>query len=229
MKTLIIASFASIALIIGSTVKAQMPKPITLGVKAGVALSTTSVDEYDITGGLATGVVVDFNFSRNLFIRSGLDFMMKGGKLELETAREVGTVIETTSKYSRVHLNYLQLPVMIGYRTPVSPGVNLYAAGGLYAAYGIYASGKYQYTSNILNQTEVNDKYDNFKDLKLKKFDFGVVGSIGVEYGPYSVNVGYEYGFINANKTDYLTQPANFTNGDSWHNMNATCTLGYRF
>lgn len=211
-----------------SVADAQDRCPVSVGIKSGVALSTTSVDEYDMMVGFDGGAVVDYNFSRNLFVRTGLDFVMKGAKLDLYTGRMVGTVAEYSNKYSRVHTNYLQLPLMVGYRTPVSAGVFVYASAGFYGSYGVFGSGKYRYTTNVLPDRDENVDYDSFDDLRLKKFDWGIIGSIGVEYGRYSINVGYEYGFLNLNKTNGLTVPANFTNGDSWHTMNATCTLGYR-
>lgn len=229
MKKIFSVSLLVIGFLLNSVAEAQVPRPITLGAKAGVALSTTSVDEYDMTVGFDVGAVVDFNFSRNLFVRTGLDFVMKGAKLDLYTGKMVGTVAEYNNKYTRVHLNYLQLPLMVGYRTPVSPGVFVYASGGVYGSYGIWASGKYRYSTNLIEEKNENIDYDSFDDLQLKKFDFGLVGAIGVEYDRYSVNIGYEYGLLNLNKTTNATQPSNFTNGDSWHNMNATCTLGYRF
>ena len=227
MKKLVITLLALMSLVIESN--GQTLKPISLGVKAGITLATSSIDQYEMGFGLASGIIVDYNISRNLFVRSGLDFMMKGGKLDVYNEQSSGANnIVWNNRYSRIHLNYLQIPVMIGYRTAVADQVNLFATGGLYAAYGVFGSGKYRYTTNMPGKENEDSKYDSFSDLRLKKFDFGLVGSFGVEYGSSFISVGYEYGLINANKT-HFDNSTGYTNGDSWHNMNATCTLGFMF
>lgn len=229
MKKLIISSLALMSLFIGSGIQAQ--KPISIGVKAGVTLATSSVDDYEMSVGLASGIVVDYNLSSNLFVRSGLDFMMKGGKIDIYNEQNAtgSKDILWNNKYNKTHLNYLQIPLMIGYRTAMTNQVNLFVTGGLYGAYGISGSGKYRFTTNVPGEKNESIDYDNFDDLKIKKFEFGLVGSFGVEYESYFISVGYEYGLTNSNKTHFGSNQTPYTNGDSWHNMNATCTLGYKF
>lgn len=229
MKKIVITLITLVGLAIQTN--GQTLKPISVGVKAGVTLATSSIDQYEMAFGLASGIIVDYNFSKNLFVRSGLDFMMKGGKLDTynEQTGTANSSVLWNDRYSRIHLNYLQIPLMIGYRTSVTDQVNLFATGGVYGAYGVFGSGKYRLTTNIPGGKNESTSYDSFSDLELKKFDFGLVGSFGVEYGPSFISIGYEYGLINANKTRFGSSSTGFTNGDSWHNMNATCTLGYMF
>lgn len=230
MKKIILAMLLCGGIFLNSN--AQVTQPLSLGVKAGGALSTSSVDDYTMRGGLAVGIVVDYNFTKNLFLRSGFDFMMKGGKYDQHFDILTNGVAENGRKTVSVHLNYIQLPVMIGYRSDIGNGVSIYGSGGLYGALAVYGKGRYNYYTNL--NTKESQEYDSLEDLNFKKFDFGLVAAIGVEYQRYSVNIGYEYGLINLNSTkdsyNYLTNRAYpITNGASWHNMNATCTFGYKF
>lgn len=233
--------FASLFIFSG---KIQAQVPFTFGVKAGVSLSTSSIDDYDMLVGLSSGVVMDYNFSKNIFIRTGLDFTMKGAKYDsfTETMGNDGLVRYIYDQ--RAVLNYLQIPIMLGYRHRVAHDTHIYISGGTYFAHGVYGKGEYTLKTIKVegnNQTGdiVKEKFDDFDDMYLKNFDWGVVGAIGAEYGKYSINIGYEYGFTNLGKTvpvvsNYASLPRSTTTfiskeKQSWHNMNATCTLGYRF
>jgi hypothetical protein len=233
MRTLIATTFLSCLLLAAPSVKAQ--KPFSYGIKAGVNLSNTSAKDYDMQVGFVGGIVVDYNFNRNVFLRSGLDFSMKGAKYDFynEVPSPSGngsTVYQSKNKY---RLNYLELPVLIGYRTDIADQTKAYINVGPYFAYGVYGKGKSETDSYPLGGSQVNPmhsdiKYDSFGQIGLKKFDFGISGSIGVEYSKYFINLNYEYGFINAYKgSDYMTD--NNIKIPSWHNMSGSATIGYKF
>jgi len=228
MKKLISLIIIFGAVFFFNTANAQILKyPLVLGIKAGGSLSTTSSDNYTMRGGLAAGLVVDYELTRELFIRSGLDFMMKGGKYDQNFEGMKLGVLERARKTTSIHLNYLQIPLTFGYKKKVGDEYYIYGAAGMYGAVAVYGKGRYTLNSNL---TSERVKYDDFDDLQFKKVDYGIVGAFGVEYQRYSINIGYEYGLLNINKVGKSSsQISPITNGDSWHNMNATCTLGYKF
>ncbi|MDU1903490.1 MAG: porin family protein [Dysgonomonas sp.] len=216
-------------LFISLDVSAQIP--FTWGVKSGVSLSNTSTDEYDMKVGFTGGVFVDYNFSRSVFLRSGLDFTMKGAKLDAY-GEELSSSVPVTYNYvEKIRMNYLQIPLMIGYKYRVADGTNIYIAAGTYFAYGIYGKGKYSISSVNNSGAPVirtESKHDGFDDMELKKFDFGLSGNIGVIYDRYSINVGYEHGLVNLQK-DITNRDLMAFRQDRWRNLAATCTVGYRF
>lgn len=236
----IAAIFTCIWMLAVSGISAQIP--FVFGVKSGVSLSNTTTDDYDMKVGFTAGLMVDYNFTRNVFVRSGLDFTMKGARLDVY---KDGIASGTPVGYNyieKVRTNYLQIPLMIGYKHRIADDTEVYAAGGVYAAYGVYGKGRYK-AEPANNSNEVlyseDSKYDSFDDMYLKKFDFGLSGSIGVIYDNYFINIGYEYGLANLQK-DLPNLLISEYNPDQnrdlwvyreskWRNLTATCTLGYRF
>ena len=228
MKTFISSLLVGCALFVSTGSKAQVKSPLSFGVKAGISLSTTNEDDYEMKPGFVGGIVVDYELSRNLFLRSGIDFVMKGAKLDKERVSNTNSVIGVSPRYQfedRVRLNYLQMPVTFGYKYQVGNGFTAYLNAGPYVGFGVYGRGRssVRLVSGDRPAGGLVDgciESDSFDDLALKKFDFGITGSIGAEYKQYFVNVGYEYGLTNLAKDDRNT---------SWHNMIATCALGYKF
>lgn len=62
-----------------------------------------------------------------------------------------------------------------------------------------------------------------FRDAGFHKFDFGVIGGVGIEYNQYLLNINYEAGLLNLMSGLY--------DGDnpSWKNQNITISVGYFF
>lgn len=211
--------------------------PFRIGAQAGVNLSNTTKSDYDMKAGLNVGVTVDYVLSENFFLRSGLSFMMKGAKLNKDYEVSVSTdpVVSHVKKSAR--LNYLQLPIMVGYRYPIAMDTYIYISAGPYFAVGVYGKGTSKITQSIItdespNNTIFNDKYDSFNDLDMKPVDLGLVANIGAEYSNWSFNIGYEYGLLNINKSKLSAVPFTpeaFTNSDSWHNITGTFTIGYKY
>lgn len=233
-----IVALALFCLFVATSLQAQVGL-FSYGVKAGVSLSNTRTKDFDMGVGLDAGIFADYNITRRVFLRSGLEFTMKGAKLDYrwENTSE-GDRLFHHDKY-HYHLNYLQLPVMIGYRHPIAPDTYVYVSGGGYFALGIWSRMKAQETFVVVdngNAQPTSDDYEEkgFKDLHFKPVDFGLLANIGVEHGPYSLTVGYEYGLLNIHKTGNAhpteTRSASYYSPNySWHNMNGTCTLGYKF
>lgn len=200
MKTTFKSIFVAAALLVSGSAFAQEAGTVKFGVQAGANLSNFAgdlddLDDLDAKVGFQVGVTADYFLSQNLFLQSGLAYTTKGAKKEV-----LG--VKTT-----MNLNYLQLPVRIGYAIPVSEGFSVNLNAGPYVAYGI--GGK----------TKVGDlKSDSFGDDGLKEFDFGIGGGVGAEFGAIAINLGYEYGLADLGSDNIKV-----------NNVNAYLTLGYKF
>ena len=187
------------ALTMGAGQANAQEKPITLGVKAGVNLSTFGGDMKDTKSAFKyqAGITADIHVTRNLYVLTGLEFQTKGAKYHSKS--------EASIKYNPM---YLQLPVHLGYKVRLAPEMNFVVNAGPYVAYGIGGKAKGDGSSEAV-----------FGDNKLKRLDYGVGGGIGVEFGKLCVNAGYDLGLRN------ISDMKSF----DVKNRNAYMTLGYKF
>jgi len=185
--------------------------PLRFGVKAGANLSTFTgdLDDLDAKFGFNIGVTVDYSITENIYLSSGLEFTNKGAKAEYDFRPVDGDKYDVT-----MTANYLQLPIHIGYKLPISEGVIINFHGGPYLAYGIGGKTKFEYG----NKTE---KENTFGDDGFKRFDFGLGLGAGVEFGNINVGLGYDFGLVNIADDD--------DDDISVKNGNAYLTVGYKF
>lgn len=206
MKTIFKTTFVAVALLIGTTVSAQEAGALKFGVQVGANLSNVSgdVDNTDAKIGFQGGITADYFLTESVFLQSGLAYTNKGYKAEAEAIKTKITA----------NLNYLQLPIHIGYNIPVSEGLSVNLHAGPYLAYGIGGQ-----TKTKVDGTEISD-IDAFGDKGTNEnFEFGLSGGVGLGLGAININLGYEYGLSNSSKVD----------GISIHNNNAYLSLGYKF
>lgn len=176
MKTTFKTCLVAIALLIGVNTYAQ-DQPITFGVKAGVNLSNVGGDASgtDAKIGFNAGVTLDYGFTPDVYLLTGLQLTTKGFK------------VKVLSEKLTSNLMYLQLPVHVGYKLTVAEATKIVFHAGPYAAYGI--GGK-------------TEGEKSFQDGAYKKFDFGVGLGVGAEFGKIGVDLGYDFGLANINDTD---------------------------
>lgn len=201
-KTKLSLVAASIALMSSISIAAvAQQKPVTLGVKAGANLSTFggSVKDAKSTMRYRVGLTTDFALTHNLFIFTGLDFQTKGAKYASKSSTDI--------KSNPV---YVQIPVSIGYKYDVSSSTKLVLNAGAYAAYGV--AGK-------IKTGPDKAKESIFSKDGFKRFDYGLLGGIGLEVGKIAINAGYEYGLANIN---HASVP-------KITNRNPYLTVGYKF
>lgn len=185
--------------------KAQL-LPISLGLKGGVNASNTSFKNSDARVGFNAGLTLDVNLPANFVILTGVDISSKGGNIERALSNDNVTKFKSTAMY-------LQLPVKLGYRLPVLPGLGFHFGAGAYFAQGI--AGKTKYTLN-----GVEEKVNTFSDEGFKKSDWG----LGVEVGAtvlslLQIRLGYDFGLVN------ISQDKNF----DIKNRNFYASVGIKF
>jgi len=185
--------------------------PASFGIKAGVNVSNFSGDgakEADGKIGFTAGITFDYILSDPFFMRTGLEFAMKGAKYKK------GEVDIT------VNPMYIQLPIHAGYKLPLAEGVNCSIHAGPYLAYGIAGKIKPKtITPGMGSEDEETDFFGNKEDGGNKKFDFGMGLGMGVEFGRFEVGVGYDLGLVNISRD----------NDAKLRTMNAYLALGCRF
>jgi len=218
MKTIIKTILITIALSIGVFANAQ-DKPLTFGVKAGMNLSNFSGDGAkgsDAKVGFNVGLTLDYAFSQDLYLMTGLEFSMKGAKDE-------GPVSEGDVSFNGKETSnpmYLQIPIHIGYKFPVTDNTNLVLHVGPYVAYGIAGKYKLDGIGTVGDVSgHIKPEIDFFSDDRAKRFDFGLGLGIGVEFGKFGVGLGYDLGLLNISQ--YKEAKV--------RNMNAYLTVGYKF
>ncbi len=197
MKLVLAVVFA--ALTIGAGQMNAQDKLVTLGVKAGVNLSTLGgdVDDMKSVFKYQVGVTADIAVTENLYILTGLDLQTKGAKYKPESG--------TNIKYNPM---YLQMPVHVGYKFNLFSDLKLVVNAGPYIAYGIGGKAK-----------SGDESLKLFGDDILKRLDYGIGGGIGVELGMFSVGAGYDLGLANISDID----------GGKIRNRNAYLTVGVKF
>lgn len=173
MKTTFKTCLVAIALLIGVNTYAQ-DKPVTFGVKAGMNLSNISgdIDGNKAKIGFNAGVTLDYGFTPDVYLLTGLELTTKGFKVKDEDGS--------------ANLMYLQIPVHVGYKLSVVEDTKIVFHAGPYVAYGI--GGK---TGDGI------DKVDSFGEDRFNTFDFGLGLGVGAEFGKIGVGLGYDFGLIN--------------------------------
>ncbi len=200
LKTFLIAVFAMVCLFTSA-----QEKNFILGVKGGFSMADFQDSKHTKSRlGIVAGVTVDYQIKGDLFVLSGLEYVVKGTKVDGGEGNGDG-----------ISLNYLQLPVHFGYKYELTPDIKLVGDIGPYLAYGI--SGKIKY--NAIGDYEAYE-IDAFGDDAYKNFDFGLGLGVGVEVSQLNLRIGYDYGLSKINDFQSIVEIDNAC---------ITLTAGYKF
>jgi hypothetical protein len=224
MKTIYkIILAASALLFITVNVRAQ-DMPVRFGVKAGVNLSNFTGDLYQDAKnrvGFNAGITMDYAFTENWYLMTGLEFTTKGAKAVFtESIPGVASAKETY----KMSPSYLELPIHAGYKLGLSESTNLVLHAGPYLAYGLGGKVKYDGKSVSENGVSQASAESNFfgKDGMANRFDFGLGIGAGLEFGNIGVDLGYDFGLVNITKKMEGIKPTTRT-------ANAYLSVGYKF
>ena len=96
---------------------------------------------------------------------------------------------------SHTNLGFLEIPLNIGYRLPITNDISMIAGLGPY--FGLGVLGK-----DVAKEGGTKVKTDVFGD-SMKRFDFGLNYKLGVEmWNQWQFYLGYEHSLLNLAKTD---------------------------
>ncbi|PXV65462.1 outer membrane protein with beta-barrel domain [Dysgonomonas alginatilytica] len=233
MKTFALLAISGISLCAAPVIKAQKAEsPWTFGVKAGINSSTFNIgngstpNNTDGIIGFNGGVTMEYALRNGFFLSSGLEFTTKGADNGTSSylSPAPNSLTYTLSKDSR-RLKYLQLPLTVGYRVPLSKDVNVTFNAGGYFAYGISGKGTYETWEVSRNEDGTTSVTSNrYESKKSGDTDYGLLGGVGLEYKRFSFNFNYELGLRTLH-----TGSASSGMNTGWKNRNAAFTVGYKF
>ncbi len=164
-----------------------------IGVKGGLNLSNFYVDEVDsrnMKPGLNLGLFAKIPVARGFSIQPEILYSSKGSRITYDN------VIFGQGEYN-YNLNYIELPLLAVIN--LGRSFNLHAGG--YAAY---------LTSANIKEKEagINDEVARFNAENFNRFDYGLVGGLGVDVDNFTIGARYNYGLNDIGRSGNLTSTA---------------------
>lgn len=177
--------------------------------------------------GMHLGINFNYKILHNIQLQSGFYVTKKGLKQDIHRVVE-STLNDFTVTDTLAHTvaNYMQVPLCIGYEVFFSDKFGFNINGGLYGAYGW--KGKYEdkyylkyvYADGSVVTNPMQQRNGETFDLnRWKRWDYGLIGSVGFIYDIFMLNFNYEHGL----------QDLSSTNNVSLKNRNMSVSLGFRF
>lgn len=159
---------------------------LTFGVRAGFNLSKFIDNdlEWRYRFGYQAGVEADINLVRSLSINTGLYYIQKGFKMELEYGSSY------TQKYEYKPV-YLEVPLALSYRIKLSDSSQFQLNAGGYFAYGLKNSD------------------ENFFKGDYKKEDIGMTLGAAVTYSHYYFGANYQHSLVSVCSSDIKSYHSN--------------------
>lgn len=214
MKTFV-RTICCIAIILFSVSSANAQESVArFGVKAGMnysgtyGLKNTSKSQVKLN----IGITLDFRLSERMYLLTGLDYSVKGGKGDPYEVDKNGGLNMCTQTGNPT---YLQLPLHAGYRFDVSD-FKIMPHAGFYMAYAIGGKAEYSYKP-LDDRPAWVDKIDFF-GVGVGKFDYGAGIGVSAEYHKLVLDLGHDWGLRKFAKE--------YNDGK---NKNFYLTLGYKF
>lgn len=218
MKKLLLSLFL---LCCGLYVHAQ---GMSYGVNAGINLSKPAgnIDADGVKMGAKVGFRGEYDFKSaedGLYLSSGLCWSQKGYKSHPYYGYNGNANSEVTSS---VNLNYLELPVHVGYKLPCCKNFSLFVESGPYVGYAAWGKSTVK-----VDGKKVSSSSKIFGNNGFRRFDTGMGVQIGVQFfGHYQLIAGYERGFIQLSKDSNNGLPIE---KDKYRNNSFDITLAYEF
>ena len=170
------------AMIAGTVCMTNAQEKVAFGVRAGLNVNSLSVsDESGLKSrvGYHVGAVMDWNVAKNLYVQPGLYFTTRGAKSSDEGWEQ------------KINMNYLQIPISVAYRFPLSETVKLDINAGPYVALGV--GGKIKFS-----ESGDSEEIKAFGSEGLcKRFDAGLRFGAGVHIRKFTVGLCYDLGLAN--------------------------------
>ncbi len=148
------------------------------GIKGGLNVSNLYIDnvtDQNARLGFNIGVFGQLMSSDKFAIQPELLYSTKG------SSAQYGGVINQEITYN---LNYLDLPVLAVIKLGPDAEIHL----------GAYAS--YLLNANISYKGDLSNGVDPIDKDKLKSFDYGLAGGMGINFGNVQVGARYNYGLV---------------------------------
>ena len=209
-KNLLLLTAASL---LGLTTMAQVKPSANKGgliIKGGVNSANItinesgSVDDAKALTSFHVGAVLDLPLGEGVSLQPGLFYTGKGSKTQSGQ--------ENSNSYYKATSNpmYVELPVNLVGKIPLSGESNFFFGAGPYAAMGVAGKNKtegkvfgvaFKSENDIVysNDNPTTSQEENVGYGKIKKFDYGFNVMTGVDFGKLSLGANYGYGLAKLN------------------------------
>lgn len=174
-------------------------------IKGGVNFANISIsdnggtDDNKMLVGFHVGFQGDLPIAPVLSIQPGVFFTTKGSKTQSGNPTDADYFKATTNPM------YIEVPVNVVFKAPVGEQSKFYVGAGPYIAMGIAGKNKVDYKiSNASFHSEKNIEWSNDNNSSdplvnlgystIRRFDYGLNGTVGVEGNKAIVSVNYGYG-----------------------------------
>lgn len=172
---------------------------LNYGLEAGYIYNHLSVSQYKSSGrnGFKVGGLIYLTLSNNLSFESGLSYIRKGGSTYGNSL--LGTDI---SKIKFSSMDYLQIPLMIGYKFNLHQNFSIKPEAGIYYAIGL--QGDTYITGIDAFWQPYETRVSTFSDGYGKPYrpcnrnDVGLSFSVNISYKHVGIKLGYDMGLTNA-------------------------------
>jgi hypothetical protein len=185
---LLFFSFAFTSLIAqekSSSDDALAPK---IGVKGGLNLTNMYVDDVEDENmklGFNLGLFAKLPVTRGFSIQPEVLYSVKGSKITYDLN------ILGSNEY-RFNLNYVEVPVLAVIN--VTRALNIHAGG-----YGAYLA---QANIKRVEDDAPNDQIADLNEDNFNRFDYGLVGGLGIDVSSVTIGARYNYGLREVGKAD---------------------------
>lgn len=225
-KSLLIVLFSGLCL----SINAQKSSAI---LRAGLNLANVSInkdgttDEANSLTTFQVGILGDLPVTSFLYVQPGILFTGKGSKTQ------VGQPSDANYSRSEVNPYYIEIPVNVVLKAPINKESKFFAGAGPYVAMGVAGKRKLDYkiagvsfkrTDNIEfsndDPTTAGEEGAGFGILK--RFDYGLNGTVGIEGKSVNISVNYGLGLAKLQ--------SGTTNGEDNNNKHRVLsfTIGFR-
>lgn len=167
------------------------------GIKGGLNLTNLYVDNANdehLKAGFNAGVYAKLPLTKGFSIQPELLYTVKGAK-ETYGDNFVSNFVQGGSGEYQFNLGYIELPVL----AVINVAKNLNIHVGPYVSYLTNANVKKVNDNGNIEDAE-NLKVDNFK-----RFDYGLVGGLGLDIQNFTIGARYNYGLNEIGKNDNLS------------------------
>jgi opacity protein-like surface antigen len=189
----------SLALVaaLGFAANAQ-DKPVTFGVKAGLALPSQTSSAMGISvsssskASFYVGAIADISVSPIFSVQPGLTYVGKGGKLDFsEAAEEMGLDPSELEGAEKITFNYSYLEIPVNLVANFNAGTGKFFVGaGPYAAYALSGNAK-------MGDEKIDAEFGS-EEGEMKRMEFGLNFLAGYKLANgFNLHAGYGLGLSN--------------------------------
>jgi hypothetical protein len=193
---------------LGASARANAFSP-NVGIKAGLALSnfwfSKEIEEaWKYLVSYRIGAFVNFRVSKDFYLQPEVLWGRNGARFK--------AAYEDSEASVREHIDYLEFPLLLKMRFPLSNDFSLGLLGGGFGAVNIGAKSFFEYEG----ETSEEDIKKEIKDI-----DFGIVFGAELEWKKWALDIRYVMGLTNIKDYDFRSY--------SVKNQALTVLLGYHF